>query len=237
MIHRFNEGLVQGSLNHLVQPLLSIDEYESKISDNRAVVVGFFVNDKAPAADLSDFLDGSSLPILDSETSPSPTPDGFYMAFVEIERDKDLPAVIIKMLEDVGNITNVSDWSFQCSGSEDTFPVTIEEITKHVILDPDDMFDDDEETTSPDTVAEQEFWKAASVNSILLESDTLTFFLSGAAYQYQLTENNTDNLILVSNHSSATQLQAVIGPAYTVYQADDRLVVEGSQGFRCLRSI
>ena len=58
-----NEGLTMNALDGLITPMLSIDEYESKISDKRAIVVGFFVQEEDPANDLSNFIDRSSHPI------------------------------------------------------------------------------------------------------------------------------------------------------------------------------
>jgi hypothetical protein len=49
------EGMWSGDLADLVQPLVSIDEYASKIDPN-AIAVGFYVQDKDAADDLNRFI-------------------------------------------------------------------------------------------------------------------------------------------------------------------------------------
>ena len=78
-----NEGLRPDDLEDLVLPILSIDEYESKIEDD-GIVVGFYTQYKDPANDLNRFIQKSAIDILDSEVSPAPTEDGYFIVFVEL---------------------------------------------------------------------------------------------------------------------------------------------------------
>ena len=46
---KLTEGLTRDALEHLVMPMVTIDEFESKIDDRRVVVTGFYVTDQDPA--------------------------------------------------------------------------------------------------------------------------------------------------------------------------------------------
>src|ERR1700748_2916530 len=80
------EGLRENDLEGLVLPVISIDQFESKIDDD-AIVVAFYVEYRDPAIDLNRFIQKSAVDILDTEVSPAPTEDGYFVVFVELMRD------------------------------------------------------------------------------------------------------------------------------------------------------
>jgi virulence-associated protein VagC len=161
---KFNEGLSRKSLEYLVQPVISIDEFESKISDKKCIVVGFYCGDADPARDLSNFIDRSSQPILDTEVSPAPTPDGFYVVWVEISRTKNFPQILINILEDVDNLTNVDQWQFQSPQQKSPADVNLENLNKSIELDQSKIIEPISEPTDDTTDDEQ--------NSIEDKTDT-----------------------------------------------------------------
>lgn len=136
---KLREGLTRHALEHLVVPMISIDEFESKIDDRRVVVVGFYVIDQDPAVDLSIFVEKSSIRPLDTEVSPAPTDDGYYLVFVEMTRNEELPTRIVQMCEQVSNLTNTKKWQFHPYGvpEDKLFDLTEDNIRKHVNLDQD----------------------------------------------------------------------------------------------------
>src|SRR5690606_30290855 len=79
------ESLFPGDLKDLIKPVVSIDEFEPKI-DPAAIVLAFYAREEDPAFDLSRFIEfGPINSVLDTEVSPAPDEDGFYLVFVEIE--------------------------------------------------------------------------------------------------------------------------------------------------------
>ena len=68
-------SLHPGDLQDLVLPLIDIDTFNSKIDNQRAIVVAFQVTDQDPAQDLMKFIEGSNLALLDTEVSPAPSPE------------------------------------------------------------------------------------------------------------------------------------------------------------------
>lgn len=145
------EGLTRNALQHLVLPLLSIDEYQSKISDKRVIVVAFFVREEDAAVDLSNFMDQSHYPILDTEVSPSPTPEGFYLVFLELQRNEEFPENLLSIIKEIENLVEIKSWDFDCAKDDGPFELTSANLKKHLVLDqdaiievPDDLDDGDQ---------------------------------------------------------------------------------------------
>jgi len=157
------EGLKTGDLDDLVLNRISVDEFESKIDNEKAIVIGFFVDDKEPANDLRNFLDKSATELLDSDRSPAPDIDGQYMVFVEFERNSSFPEEMIKMVETIENLVDVDEWVFTVYKDKGPFPLTEENLKKHVRLEPKEEKDDFEES-----------FKYSLVDSADIENNILT---------------------------------------------------------------
>ena len=134
---KLTEGLTRHALEYLVMPMVTIDEFESKIDDRRVVVTGFYVTDQDPAIDLSIFIEKSSIRPLDTEVSPAPTDDGYYLVFVEMTRNEEFPTRVVEMCEQVSNLTNTKKWQFHPYGEpEGEFhDLTEDNIRRYVNLD------------------------------------------------------------------------------------------------------
>ena len=105
------EGVEYGDLQSLVSTNVSIAEFEPKTGANDdVVVIGFFCKDEAPADDLASFIEKSVVDILDTEVSPNPDENGFYMVFVEVENEN-LMTTVFELLEDVSRLTEIEKWS------------------------------------------------------------------------------------------------------------------------------
>ncbi|RYD66041.1 MAG: hypothetical protein EOP83_05980, partial [Verrucomicrobiaceae bacterium] len=118
MFKRLLEGMREGDLEDLILPLISVDEYESKIDDD-AIVLGFYVSEADAAEDLNRFLQRSPIELLDTEISPAPDAQGFYMVFVELLNNKMLPENITALLEEVAAVSNIESWKMQVRGFDD----------------------------------------------------------------------------------------------------------------------
>lgn len=133
LIKSLNEGLRKWDLKDLVLPIISIDEYDSKISDD-GLVIGFKVEDKKPAEDLSRFIEKSGQELLDAEVSPGPDEDGNYWVFVELVRDNKAPKKILKILELLEKVTAITKWSMEIYKKPGKYLVTKENLKKYVRL-------------------------------------------------------------------------------------------------------
>jgi len=227
-----NEGMTRGALDHLVQPLISVDEYESKISDRRAIVVGFYVDDEHPANDLSNFIDRGSQPVLDTEVSPAPTPDGYFVVFVEIKRDEEFPKILMELLKDVNNISNVRDWSFTCPLHDGPIELTEDSLRKNLTLDdekvinPPDDIDDTEATDKDDLKEDIGFWLEASADSVVINEGRILICKDHRYYQIDMVDDDGPGIMNLNENNGSKLLQHVLGPGYVVWDMGTHLMVE-----------
>jgi hypothetical protein len=128
------EGLRPNDLENLVLPTISVDEYESKVSEE-GIVVAFLSEDKEPAEDLKHFIAHSSIEQLDAEVSPGPDPDGYYYVFVEFMRNREFIDKLLALLEDVYRVTNIRRWKMKVYGKKLSYRVTRENLEEFLILD------------------------------------------------------------------------------------------------------
>lgn len=130
---KITEGLQTDDLKDLVLPIVSIDEFESKISEN-AIVVAFYVTDKAPAQDLNRFLQKSAIELLDVDTSPVSDENGFYLVFVELNRNSGFSDRIIAITKSLGSLTGIDEWQFKGYHQSTILPMTKENIENTISM-------------------------------------------------------------------------------------------------------
>jgi hypothetical protein len=118
---QINESIQNNDLTDLISPVVSIDQYKSKLGDDKEIVVlGIKIKDKSPADDLSQFLE-TGHNALDVDISPGPDVDGWYTVFVELERNSQLFDRIDAILQDAQRADNsVQQWSFNSYESDVT---------------------------------------------------------------------------------------------------------------------
>ena len=128
------ENLEMGDLKRLVHDELHIDEYKSKMGDDADVcVISFKVSGKEPSADLVSFIEKGYDFVLDADVSSGEKEGGDYLVFVELERTDKLPEQIIKMMEDLLNLTEqqLKDWRvryYKSTEDHDLTEETLEQI-------------------------------------------------------------------------------------------------------------
>lgn len=134
---RLKEGMREGDLDDLVLPLLSIDEYVSKISnDKEVIVVGFFVEDEDPAKDLSRFIDRSVTDILDTDVSPAPNEEGYFLVFLEAKRNKKFVKMLLQVLDEISNLVNIDKWTFKVHKDTTIYDLNRKSLEAKVNTDP-----------------------------------------------------------------------------------------------------
>ena len=173
------EGLKENDLENLVLNIISIDEYESKIDDT-AIVIGFYISYKDPAKDLNKFIQKTNIDIIDTDVSPAPTEDGYYIVFVEVERDNDLYDNIISLANNINNLADISDWKFKTFGIEKVFELTKENLEKYV---PISLHDDDNDNIKDDENNIEEslfnFFKESILDDLYIENNQLLMIKNG----------------------------------------------------------
>ncbi len=111
------EGMWAGDLADLVQPLISVDEYQSKIDDS-AVAIGFYVSDKDAAEDLNRFIQKSPISLIDCDVSPAPDQRGYYIVFVEMELNDRFVSNVTSLLDEIGPLTDIDNWQMRVRGNK-----------------------------------------------------------------------------------------------------------------------
>jgi hypothetical protein len=148
------ENLERGDLKRLVHNELHIDQYKSKMGDDADVcVVSFKVNGKQPSTDLVNFIEKGYEYVLDADVSSGEKEGGDYLVFVELERTEKLPQQIIKIMEDILNLTEqkISDWRVRYYRSKEDHDLSEDTLSEIVSLTPEEYsakYNDDEETES-----------------------------------------------------------------------------------------
>lgn len=251
------EGLLQHDLDFTIMPLISIDEYCSKIDDRKSIVVGFYVTDSDPAADLAAFIEKGVVKVLDTDVSPAPTDDGHYLVFVEMYRNKSFPKKLLKILDEVQNLTNIDSWEFSPlhSKEDENYPVTIAELTKRLNLDPTEVVISDKDKNEAakkskktkevkPAIQEQiaQFFKNALIENYTVDNNivSLKHFDINRSYVVDRFEYDDpeipvfigsigDNSILESS-----KLQHLLGNHYSVYNTGTHLLVADSTSYMLL---
>lgn len=196
---KLTEGLVKGDLADLVMPIISIDEFNSKL-DEDAIVIGFYVVDKDPANDLNRFIQKSPVDLLDTEVSPAPDPNGYYMVFVEVVRSADFKKKLFSIIEEVSKLVDhdLEDWRFTVYGHKGAFDLTEKNIEVLVRI-------EDIETLKAKYGLEEE------AGSVLQKS---------VADTIELVEGQ---LNLCKGNRSITHALVDAGPSYTVLERNGLL--------------
>ena len=130
-------GLKQGDLNDTVLSKVSIDEFEPKTGESKDVLVlGFHVLEQNVGDDLYSFLNSSVFEIRDVEVSPNPNKSGYYMVFIEMDRNENVLENIRSIIKDVENISGKLSWKGKTHIYDSYIPVFEDEIEKYIISDP-----------------------------------------------------------------------------------------------------
>lgn len=243
------ESLTRGDLEHMVLPTISIDEYASKIDNREAIVVGFYVFDRAPADDLCLFIEKTDVTTLDTEVSPAPDPDGYYVVFVEMNRNKDFPKNLMDLVKQVNNLTMISNWQFKPFGAHSKIhDLSMENLQSHVICDPrrvpklhkttkhkhDDSTPQQLLEHTNSMVFLETFLQDAMTEYVAIEENQLVLRHpnSRVAYNihgiYQEWPYDSSPQLQVNEQAQAQtkMLNDVLGPAYAVFVLENQLAIQ-----------
>jgi len=116
-----NEGLKAGDLDGVVSKRFSVDQFKSKMGDDRNIMVlAFTVDGQAPAKDLERFAETGYKEVLDADATPGTLEDGKHRVFVEFARVEKVDRDIRKFLDDLSKLTNID--TFEFTYHKDTTP-------------------------------------------------------------------------------------------------------------------
>ena len=108
-----NEGLKAGDLEGVVEKRFSVDQFKSKMGDDKNILVlGFVVDGQAPARDLERFAEVGYKSVLDADATPGTLEDGKHRVFVEFARTPEVVGQIMAFLEDLKKLANIEEFEY-----------------------------------------------------------------------------------------------------------------------------
>ena len=168
-----SEGLRHGDLKDFVSDVFTVDQYKSKMGEDRdVVVIGFRVKEKHPAIDLMEFIEKGYRFILDGDMSAGEEHDGQYQVFVEIERSPNLPGQLRELLSGVGQVCGCYEWKFLYQKSKALCEFTEQNVVKEIPLTPADYESKILEVKNQDI---KEFFNQGASEVTLEADNTITF--------------------------------------------------------------
>ncbi len=208
-------GLEKHDLDKLIVPIFGIDLYKPKTGDEEEVVViSFTIDNELGAKDLASFIDKSVIKdIVDAEPSPGPDPDGQYAVFVELVRNDKTPLTILKLLNDIKHVVNLTEWSFR------SWPTKrLEKLTPEALMD----------ATNPKVKESIKFM------TDVINEDALKVFDRGlygytvidiGGVQTLLEQYNIDQTPISFETDKIFKIQSIFGPSYDVQKLKDYIIV------------
>ena len=165
-------GLQKSDLKHLVDSIIEIDSYKSKMGEDKDIVtLAFSVHGNEPAKDLENFIEKGYPFVLDADVTTGEQSDGTYKVFVELERNKDNPSQILEIVDGVKKLAELDDMKFRYYKNFKSKKLNQENLENTVITDPDKY-------GISKRIAEQynidNFFAKSHVDKISLNENTLT---------------------------------------------------------------
>jgi hypothetical protein len=168
-----NESLRAGDLKEFVDTLFTVDQYSSKMGEDKDIVVlGFRVKEKLPAMDLVEFIETGYTYILDADMSSGEEHDGQYQVFVELERTPAIAEQMKSLLSGVGQLTGNKDWRFRYQKSPKSVEFSEESVMEHI---PSSAAEYENKINEIKTSDIKEFFNQGSVDIALESNNTITF--------------------------------------------------------------
>ena len=132
-----NEGLKAGDLEGVVAKRFSVDQYKSKMGDDKNIMVlAFEVENLAVAKDLEKFAETGYKDVLDADATPGTMADGKYRVFVEFARREGVDLVVYRFLEDLKKLTSIKTFEFTYHKRLEPFEATPTNLAKILPLTP-----------------------------------------------------------------------------------------------------
>ncbi len=218
---KLKEGMREGDLDDLVLPLLSIDEYVSKIADDKEViVVGFFVEDEDPANDLSRFIDRSVTDILDTDVSPAPNEEGYFLVFLEAKRDEKFVKMLLQVLDEISNLVNIDKWTFKVHKDKTIHDLNRKSLEAKVNTDP----------ISFNQFEVRNFLQHSMLDNFSFDDNEIIFEKRGMIRKFKflcINQIRVDKPLQedISTISECNRLQAWLGSSWGVQKCDGIIIL------------
>jgi len=128
-----NEGLKAGDLDGIVEKRFTVDQYKSKMGEDRNIcVLAFVCSGAAGAKDLESFAEKGYKKVLDADATPGTMTDGKHRVFIELPREEGLDRYIGEFLDDLKKLTNIKNFEFTYHKNEILFEANRENLANMI---------------------------------------------------------------------------------------------------------
>lgn len=170
-----SEGLRRSDLKDTIDALFTVDQYQSKMGEDRDILVlRFRASGKEPAIDLMEFIEKGYPFVLDADMSPGEEKDGRYSVFVELERNSQSPENIEDLLNGINQLADIDNWRFRWFKDTEGHTFDVESFSEVVPLSPEEYDARSEELEEVDNVDEidvEGFFNQSAMESIDVDLD------------------------------------------------------------------
>lgn len=171
--YKLTEGLHYGDLKEFVDSVFAVDQYRSKMGEDRDVVVlSFKVKEKYPAIDLMEFIEKGYDFVLDADMSTGEEYDGQYQVFVEIERSPKLASLLKELIGGISQLCDSYQWKFRYQKSPRSVEFTEQAVMEEIPLTPENY---ELKILEFKTADVKEFFNQGAVDVMLESDNTITF--------------------------------------------------------------
>lgn len=231
---KLTEGLKTHDLKDQVSDLFTVDQFKSKMGeDKKVIVLAFKVKDKYPAIDLMEFIEKGYPFVLDADMSSGEERDGQYSVFVEIERTKKAPGEISNLINGISQLCDCYDWRFRYHKEIISNEFSKENIIEHIPLTPEEY---EEKLRISKQGAVSKFLNQGATESIEIDNDNtitvskpfaqpLTMKLL-ALGEYDLLKDQIQGSIQLdeSSRSQTLYLEKYLGN-YEIHKIDNKFLI------------
>lgn len=167
------EGLRKADLKDMIDPIFTVDHYQSKMGNDKDVIVlRFRAADKEPAIDLMEFVEKGYPFVLDADMSSGEERDGEYSVFVELERTDNAPSEIEELLNGISRLCDIKSWRFRWYQDVQGHTFDKETAASVIPLTPEEYEMRLKETKNKDV---SDFFDQGAIDDITVEGQTITF--------------------------------------------------------------
>ena len=227
-------SLQQHDLRDLVDHIIEIDSYKSKMgSDKDIVTIAFATKTKESADDLSSFLERGYPFVLDADATSGEQSDGTYKVFVELERDAAVSEQIVEIADGVQNLTGLETIKFRYYKDFRSSPISQEALSEVIPTSADDY----ETTVNESNLSNyKNFFNKSFIESVDMLDDILTIRKKWADplrfkfVEFGPTQHTLDSITESFNangFAEAIFLTKYIGD-YNITKYGDKLTFENS---------
>lgn len=169
---QLNEGLRSNDLVEMVEPTFVIDNFRSKMGEDRDVcVLTFTVKDRAPARDLMEFVEKGYGFVLDADVSSGENDKGEYVVFVELSRTPKLAEQIQDISYGLKKLTGISSLKFKYHKNNQIHELSEQTLSKIIPNTPSSY---DSYLNKAKTEDLKRFFSKTLMDDLTLENDVLT---------------------------------------------------------------